>query len=123
MLYVFSNLSYGGLANKPADPKVTDQAMVPGMVSARRRSRTPARPGSTVRGLPLLKPPYGRITAIDLNKGEIAWQVPHGETPDEVRNHPDLKGLTIPTTGSIGKVGTAGDQDPGDCRRRHRDDP
>jgi quinoprotein glucose dehydrogenase len=105
ILYVFSNLSYGGLANKPADPKVTDQAMVPGMVSAPDEAgRRPTR--LTIRGLPLLKPPYGRITAIDLNKGEIAWQVPHGETPDEVRNHPDLKGLTIPTTGSIGKVGT-----------------
>jgi quinoprotein glucose dehydrogenase len=52
-----------------------------------------------VQGLPLLKPPYGTISAIDLNKGEIAWQVPHGETPDAVKNHPALKGLTIPRTG------------------------
>ena len=59
----------------------------------------------TVRGLPLLKPPYGRITAFDLDKGEIAWQVAHGETPDNVRNHPALKGLTIPRTGQSGLVG------------------
>src|SRR6185437_8633094 len=59
-----------------------------------------------VRGLPLLKPPYGRITAIDLNKGEIVWQIAHGETPDEVRNHPALKGLTIPRTGRDGRIGT-----------------
>ncbi len=59
-----------------------------------------------MRGLPLLKPPYGRITAIDLNKGDIAWQVAHGEAPDEVRNNPALKGLSIPRTGSPGKVGT-----------------
>ncbi|HMF98862.1 MAG TPA: PQQ-binding-like beta-propeller repeat protein, partial [Vicinamibacterales bacterium] len=41
-------------------------------------------------GLPLLKPPYGRITAIDLDRGEFVWQVAHGETPDSVRTHPAL---------------------------------
>jgi quinoprotein glucose dehydrogenase len=56
-------------------------------------------------GLPLLKPPYGRITAINLDKGEFVWQVAHGETPDSVRNHPALKGLTIPRTGQSGAVG------------------
>jgi quinoprotein glucose dehydrogenase len=64
-------------------------------------------PGLTVQGLPLLKPPYGRISAIDLDKGEIAWQIPHGETPDNVRNHPALKGLNIPRTGRAnGRIGT-----------------
>jgi len=58
-----------------------------------------------VQGLPIFKPPYGRITAYDMNKGEIVWQVPHGETPDVVRNHPALKGINIPRTGSQGKVG------------------
>jgi quinoprotein glucose dehydrogenase len=56
-------------------------------------------------GLPLLKPPYGRITAIDLDRGEFVWQVAHGETPDSVRNHPALEGLTIPRTGQSGAVG------------------
>jgi quinoprotein glucose dehydrogenase len=60
----------------------------------------------TVQGLPLVKPPYGRITAIDLNKGEIVWQIAHGETPDNVRNHAALKGLTIPRTGRTGRIGT-----------------
>jgi quinoprotein glucose dehydrogenase len=61
----------------------------------------------TVRGLPLIKPPYGRITAIDLNKGDIVWQVAHGDTPDNIRNHPDLKGLSIPRTGRTnGRIGT-----------------
>src|SRR5881296_1963708 len=54
----------------------------------------------------MMKPPYGRITAIDLNKGEILWQVAHGETPDNIRNHPALKGLNIPRTGRPGIVGT-----------------
>jgi quinoprotein glucose dehydrogenase len=56
-------------------------------------------------GLPLLKPPYGRLSAIDLDRGEILWWVAHGETPDGVRNHPALKGLTIPRTGQSGAVG------------------
>jgi quinoprotein glucose dehydrogenase len=62
--------------------------------------------GLTVRGLPLVKPPYGRITAIDLNKGEILWHVARGETPDNIKNHPDLKNLTIPRTGQAGNAGT-----------------
>jgi quinoprotein glucose dehydrogenase len=56
--------------------------------------------------LPLIKPPYGRITSLDLNKGEIAWQVAHGDTPDNIRNHPALKGLDIPRTGRpLGRIG------------------
>jgi quinoprotein glucose dehydrogenase len=62
-------------------------------------------PNLNVRGLPLLKPPYGRITAIDLDKGEFRWQIAHGETPDNIRNHPDLKGLNIPRTGRPGVIG------------------
>ena len=53
----------------------------------------------TVRDLPLVKPPYGRITAIDLTVGEILWQIPHGDTPGYIRNHPDLQGVDVPTTG------------------------
>ena len=59
----------------------------------------------TVRGLPLLKPPWGRITAIDLNEGEIVWQIAHGETQDRVRNHPALQGIDIPRTGRTGGAG------------------
>jgi quinoprotein glucose dehydrogenase len=59
----------------------------------------------TVQGLPLLKPPYGLLNAIDLDKGEIKWQVPHGDTPDAVRNSPLLKGMNIPKTGQPGSVG------------------
>jgi quinoprotein glucose dehydrogenase len=61
--------------------------------------------GLTVQGLPLLKPPYARISAIDLNKGEILWYIAHGETADNVRNHPALKGLSIPRTGRPGLIG------------------
>jgi quinoprotein glucose dehydrogenase len=52
-------------------------------------------------GLPLIKPPYGTITAINLDKGEFVWQIAHGETPDVVRNSDLLKGMDIPRTGQI----------------------
>jgi quinoprotein glucose dehydrogenase len=60
-----------------------------------------------VQGLPLLKPPYSTISAINLDTGGIVWQVPHGDTPDAIRNHAALKGLNIPRTGQSGyNIGT-----------------
>jgi quinoprotein glucose dehydrogenase len=56
-------------------------------------------------GLSIVKPPYGVISAIDLNTGTLKFQVPHGDTPDAVRNHPILKGLNTPKTGQPGSVG------------------
>jgi quinoprotein glucose dehydrogenase len=53
----------------------------------------------SVDGLPLIKPPYATISAINLDTGDIAWQIPAGETPDFIRNNPALKGLDIPRTG------------------------
>ena len=61
--------------------------------------------GLLVDGLTILKPPYGTISAINLDRGDIVWQVAHGDTPDNVRNHPALKGLTIPKTGQAGTGG------------------
>ena len=55
--------------------------------------------GLTVQGLPLIKPPYGTISAINLDRGEIVWKVAHGDTPDAIRNNAALKGLDIPKTG------------------------
>jgi len=60
---------------------------------------------TTVQGLSLVKPPYGVLSAINLDKGDLMWQVPHGDTPDAVRNNPALKGLNIPKTGQGGSVG------------------
>jgi len=63
--------------------------------------------GLTVQGLPLLKPPYSTISAINVDTGEIVWQIPAGETPDAVRNNAALKGMTIPRTGQSGyNIGT-----------------
>ena len=66
---------------------------------------TPIAPLS-VQGLPLIKPPYGTISAINLDRGEIVWQAAHGETPDAVRNSAALKGIDIPRTGQSSSVGT-----------------
>ncbi|HEV2985889.1 MAG TPA: PQQ-binding-like beta-propeller repeat protein, partial [Vicinamibacterales bacterium] len=50
-------------------------------------------------GLPLVKPPWGRITAIDLNMGTQLWMQPLGDTPDCIKNHPLLQGVNVPKTG------------------------
>jgi quinoprotein glucose dehydrogenase len=76
-----------------------------------KRAPAPAAPaaapagGLTVQGLSIVKPPYGVISAIDLDRGDLKWQVPYGETPDAVRNNPALKGMNLPNTGQPGSVG------------------
>ncbi|MBI4484619.1 MAG: pyrroloquinoline quinone-dependent dehydrogenase [Acidobacteria bacterium] len=64
-----------------------------------------APPLPTIDGLPLQKPPYGRIVAFDMNTGEIAWQMANGDTPPAIRNHPKLAGVQVPRTGSISHAG------------------
>ena len=97
--YSFTNVVSLGLVN---DPERSDMDFIrgnPAGVAPRDRSLN-------IRGLPLVKPPWGRISAIDLKTGDIIWQIAHGETPDNVREHPDLQGMTIPRTGRQGRVGT-----------------
>jgi len=66
----------------------------------------PITPGLlTINGMSILKPPYGRITAIDLKRGAQLWQVAHGETPDFIKNNPLMKGVAIPRTGQSGILG------------------
>jgi quinoprotein glucose dehydrogenase len=115
-VYSFRNPSVIGLV---PGPKPQEFAYVNGTAPdpnapppAPAAAATPAPAGEavgtnvTVQGLPLLKPPYGTISAIDLNRGTMAWQVAHGETPDAVRNNPALKGLNIPRTGRAnGRIG------------------
>jgi len=126
-LYVYSQSGIATLGLVPSpDPKFSDMEYVQGTAGVMPRPGRPmgapppaTRPataaveggeggdlGPNVRGLPLLKPPYGRITAINLDKGEFTWQIAHGETPDNVRNNPALNGLNIPRTGRAGLVGT-----------------
>jgi len=53
----------------------------------------------SVQGLPILSPPYGRITAIDMNTGEHLWWIPNGDTLNQIANYPLLEGLDIGNTG------------------------
>ena len=98
-LYSYTQVVSLGLVN---DPEQSDMNFIRG-----RAPEIPAAEASlTIEGIPIIKPPWGRITAIDLNQGEILWQVPHGETPDNIRNHPRLEGVDIPRTGRVGRIGT-----------------
>ena len=98
-LYTFTQIVSLGLIN---DPEQSDMNFIRG----RAREIPAAEVALNVDGIPLVKPPWGRITAVDLKVGEILWQIPHGETPDNIRNHPLLEGVTLPRTGRIGRVGT-----------------
>jgi quinoprotein glucose dehydrogenase len=104
--------------------KTTNQA---NLVRVGRPDRSPANPrasevdaelvrvGDTnaefMKGIPLLKPPYGHVVAIDLNRGTIAWRVPFGDTPS-LRRHPALKDAKLPAVlgaaGAPGVLATAG---------------
>jgi quinoprotein glucose dehydrogenase len=118
IMYVYSHHSINSLGLVPGDPKRTDMRYVAGRAANPNAAAGAGGRGGggeggeggggglAIQGLPLVKPPYGRITAIDLNRGEIVWDVPHGETPDNIRNHPALKGLIIPRTGRWGLIGT-----------------
>ena len=64
-------------------------------------------PPSKLGPIPLIKPPYAHLVAIDLNVGEIAWKIPFGEGSPEVRNHPLLRGVELPE-----RLGTRGNSGP-----------
>jgi quinoprotein glucose dehydrogenase len=94
ILYVHAATGMVSNGLVPGDPAKTEFAWVGGNAAPNGEA-----PALRVQGLPLVKPPWGSIVAIDMNKGEILWRIANAETPDNVRNHPALKGLNIPRTG------------------------
>jgi len=109
-VYVSSSTSPGVIGLVKNDPPATPLA--PGTFGAPDYVSRGAAPFPTIgagtggaRGLSILKPPYGRITAYDMNKGVIAWQVANGDTPAAVKSNPLLQGLNIPKTGTNRNVG------------------
>jgi quinoprotein glucose dehydrogenase len=123
IVYAPSQRSISVMGLVPATPDISDLRYVQGsaLTGARKSAGAGAEAGVDrpvgspaaelaggsleIDGIPIMKPPYGSITAINLDRGEILWQIAHGETPDNIRNHPALKGLTIPRTGRAGNFG------------------
>ncbi len=116
VLYVSSVTNADALGLARADPKRSDMAYVGAPRTAQQRGgpgsptfgsegaeQNIARIAPTAnmgpQGLPLVKPPWGRITAIDLNSGEHLWMVPNGDAPDYIKNHPALKGIDLSKAG------------------------
>ena len=90
----------------PPTPPPTPATPPPGAAGGRGAAPAGGGPfGATVQGLNIVKPPYGVVVAINLDKGELMWSTPHGDTPDNVRNHAMLKGVNVPRTGQQGNVG------------------
>jgi quinoprotein glucose dehydrogenase len=102
ILYVYSQRTMNSVGLVQPKPGVSDMNWVLGKPA----DSAGAPPPLLVQGMPIIKPPYGQISAIDLDKGDILWQVAHGETPDVVRKNPALKGVSIPRTGRSGVIGT-----------------
>jgi quinoprotein glucose dehydrogenase len=111
MIYVHSSTVISPLGLVPPRPGQSDMRFIRGTAPAAGGAGEAAGggedgPNLTVQGLPLVKPPYGRITAINLNSGDTKWQIAHGETPDAIKNHAALRGVNVPRTGRAGRVGT-----------------
>ncbi len=133
-VYVFAcNACLSPTALTPPPPGMTDLPLVEGMAGQKitmvnaagagdgadaqpAKKAPPVAPAAgggggynalTVDGLPLLKPPYSTISAINLDTGNIEWTVPHGATPDYIRNNPALKGVNIANTGGVSATGVA----------------
>lgn len=88
------NVVPGEKMDEPDDPKTTGKTLSPWVVANRGDLRGPE-------GLPIWKPPYSRIIAIDMATGDFLWERPNGNTPEHIKNHPRLRGLDIPPTGQL----------------------
>jgi quinoprotein glucose dehydrogenase len=100
-VYIPSVTSISTIGLNKNDPTRTDPAR-PAVDS----DYTMGGPGPQIPSrLPLVKPPYGRITAYNMNTGDIAWVITNGDTPPNIKNNPALAGLTIPKTGSPSQAG------------------
>jgi quinoprotein glucose dehydrogenase len=88
------NIVPGTEIDEPDDPKTTGKTIADWVVKNRGDFNGP-------QGLPIFKPPYSRITAIDMNTGRHLWVIPNGDTPERIRNHPALRGVDLPVTGAL----------------------
>ena len=86
------NIVPGTQMDEPDDPMTTGKTIADWVVANRGDFRGP-------QGLPIVKPPYTRITAINMHTGEHLWHIPNGDTPDRIKNHRALQGVDLPNTG------------------------
>ncbi len=98
---VYEGPGYGSAADAPK-VSASQQRLNAILAKENEKASQAPRVDATVDGLPLVRPPYGVLSAINLNSGDLMWEVPHGDTPDAIRNNPALKGLSIPKTGQRG---------------------
>ncbi len=98
--YVYTKTQIGalGMVNNPDRSDMN-------FIRGRPEGVNPRDASTSIQGFPMIKPPWGRITAINMNTGDIAWQIPHGEAPDNIQNHEVLGGADIGRTGWPGRVG------------------
>jgi quinoprotein glucose dehydrogenase len=100
MLYIWSSTQYNRRALN-RDPTRSNMNYVDGGGGG-----GGAQAPTTAFGFQIVKPPYGRITAINMNTGDHVWMQAIGNTPEAIKNSPMLKGVTIPKTGRPGRLGT-----------------
>ena len=91
------NLAPGVDLDLPDDIMTTGTTISEWAVANRGNFRGP-------QGLPIFKPPYSQIVAIDMNTGEHLWAVPNGDTPEYIREHPALQGVDLPNTGLLSQA-------------------
>lgn len=94
-----------GILYVPSRTAASIMGLVPGGEDSSVAYIQGRRGGLDVDGLPLITPPYGRITAIDLMSGEHLWWIPNADTPENIVNHPALAGVVLPRTGNQNRSG------------------
>ena len=93
----FPSASYASVVGMAPDPDRSDMDYIMG------RSRASTRVGQP--GFSMFKPPWGKITAIDMNTGEHLWWIANDDTPEYIANHPELEGVDVPRTGRATRAG------------------
>jgi quinoprotein glucose dehydrogenase len=99
-LYVSSRSSCSAIQLVPGEEADLQYEAPTGTTFARYANGTGAGAPRHPAGIPLFKPPYSRITAIDMKTGEHAWVIPTGETPARIASNPALEGIDIGNTGT-----------------------
>ncbi len=94
--FIPSNTSISKLALRAPDPEESDMDYFSAGLRAPR----------VFGEIPLVRPPWGRITAVDMNSGDHVWMVPNGDTPQAIKDLPELAGVDLPRTGKATRIGS-----------------